>query len=209
MTQRGEQVYRLKLDMLLTVLGAARQTCQVRAEVSFGTITAVMGSGKLGRVGKERDNSMAQVELSLQDGQVISAVIFTQNGQTLAQGAKALTVGTQCGELSWVVRLMPSEPQDAPFAQPSATERLVRLVGEREAPRRWSGRSPPRWARHLTQEEVNALPRKHRQVLLLIDGNRGIGQLCQMLNATPDQVAVILDELISKQLILFPRDEEE
>src|SRR5947209_17949717 len=112
MERREEQEYALTLEMLLRVLNAHRQTCEVRAEVSAAIIAAA--EGKSGR-GKER--AVCVVELLVEQGQVRSCLVRDrQSGGVLAEGAKALTLSQQCGELFW--RVLPKSPLASQLLRP-------------------------------------------------------------------------------------------
>ena len=198
MEQQGEQVYHLKLNMLLTVLQANRQTCQIEASVSPGTLAGALENRKVSR---GRDKSSCSIELTLISGQVATAIIRDPFGQTLVLGEAALIACRQCGELSWIVRPVSFQNQDIPSMKKLATDPRVEAIERQPAPTTWSQRTPPRLMHLLTQEEVGVLPRKHRQVLLLIDGKRGIDELCRVLNCTSDQLIVIMNELVARKLI--------
>ncbi|HEY4382850.1 MAG TPA: hypothetical protein VGN34_00030, partial [Ktedonobacteraceae bacterium] len=117
------------------------------------------------------------------------------------QGEAALIACRQCDGLSWIVRPMSPQNQDVPAVKKLATGPRIEAVEKRSTPMAWSQHAPPRWTHPLTQEEVEVLPRKHRQVLLLIDGKRGIGELCRVLNCTSDQLITIMNELVARNLI--------
>jgi hypothetical protein len=208
MEQRGEHIYHLTLDLLLMVLKANRQTCQIRAEVNL-SLAALPSATENGTASRGRDKSICVIELSIRQGQVVSTSIRDRQGRVLAQGEPALTVSQRCGELSWVVQPAQPQQQAVRTTLPSIPEQHAGSTDGWLVQGLWSGRSPPRRIRHLTQAEVEALPRKQRQVLLLIDGKRGAHELCRILHCTPDQLAAMLDELIARRLILFPLDEEE
>lgn len=199
MEQRGEQVYNLKLEMLLKVLNANRQTCQIRAEVPLGTLLAATGNGKASR---RREKLVCVIELSLQYGHVASATVHDNIGQRLAAGDQALLAGRQCGDLSWIVRPSHAQHQELSPAQPS----LAGSGDRPSAPNVWFGRSPPRLTHSPKQEEIDTLSRKSRQVLLLIDGKRGISEICRIFDCTSHQLMPVFDELITKEFIFFPNE---
>lgn len=203
MEQRGAQVYNLKLEMLLKVLNANRQTCQIRAEVPLGTLLVATGNGKAGR---GREKLVCVIEVSLQHGHVVSATIHDSIGQRLAVGDQALLSGRQCGDLSWIVRPTHAPHQELSPAQAFTQPFLTESGERRSAPDVWFGRSPPRLTHRPKQEEIDTLSRKSRQVLLLIDGKRGISEICRIFDCTSGQLTPTFDELIAKKLIFFPNE---
>jgi hypothetical protein len=200
MEQRGEQVYNLKLEMLLKVLNANRQTCQIRAEVALGTLLVATGNGKADR---GREKLVCVIEVSLQHGHVVSATIHDSIGRRLAVGDQALLSVRQCGDLSWIVRPTHAPHQELSSAQPFTQSFLAESGERRSAPDVWFGRSPPCLTHRPRQEEIDTLSRKSRQVLLLIDGKRGISEICRIFDCTSDQLTPAFDELIAKKLIFF------
>jgi hypothetical protein len=135
------------------------------------------------------------------NGQVATAIIRDQFGQTLALGEAALIACRQCGDLSWIVRPLSFQSQEVPSVKTLTTDPRIEAVEKSSAPIAWSQRTPPRLTHLPTQQEVEGLPRKHRQVLLLIDGKRGIDELCRVLSCTPDQLIIIVNELAARRLI--------
>ncbi|QBD76112.1 hypothetical protein EPA93_08855 [Ktedonosporobacter rubrisoli] len=200
MERQGEQGTLLTLDMVLLVLRANRQTCQVRAEVSLAQLATAMGKRKAER-GKE--HVMGLIELRLQDGQVATAFVYDPAGQTLAAGESALGVARRCGVLSWIVRPLPSTdklPAPLPPGEPREGRKEEQSFSSQRPPA-----FPPRRT-NLAYNGIDTLPRKHRQVLLLIDGKRGMDELCRILNCTPDQLNAICEDLRAWQLIKFPQN---
>ena len=200
MEQQGEQTYYLKLDILLTILQANRQTGKIQAQVSPAILATALKQGKSGR---GRGNVPCTIELTLVNGQVTTAFIQDRNGQMLAQREEALDVSRKCGELSWVVRSAYPQVQSLSPTKNFAVDPAMEGIERSPAPARRSASAPPQLTRLLTQQEMERLPRRYRQVILLIDGKRGVGDLSRMLNCPPDQLVYILNELAANRLILF------
>lgn len=199
MERREEQEYALTLEMLLRVLNAHRQTCEVRAEVSAAIIAAAEGKS-----GRGKEHAICVVELLVEQGQVRSCLVRDrQGGRVLVEGAKALTLSQQCGELFWRVR---------PKSQLASQRLRLGSEGNHEGtapPQRstqqdWFQWPPPRWVRQIEREQFAALPYKLRQVLLLVDGRRGVAELNRILPSySPDQLVTLLGQLEAWGLITF------
>jgi hypothetical protein len=188
----AEPTYSLKLDMLLVTLQAHRQTCELFAVVPAGTLPAPGG---------RRERAKLQVpclvELSVREGQVYTCLLRGhESGRVIAQGGAALDLLRSCEALSWSVR----EPQTS-TAPPGPVASLDGHLS-------WSQRAgtkprPARSAFGLTGGQLASLPRKHRQVLLLLNGERGMEELCRILHCEPAQLTAILDDLAARHLITF------
>jgi hypothetical protein len=199
MERREEQEYALTLEMLLRVLNAHRQTCEVRAEVSAAIIAAAEGKS-----GRGKAHAVYVVELLVEQGQVRSCLVrHRQSGGVLVEGAKALSLSQQCGELFWRVR--PRSQFTSPLLRPGLEgSHGGAVLVQRSAQQDRFQRSPPRWVRQIEREQFAALPYKLRQVLLLVDGRRGVAELNRILPSySPDQLVTLLGQLEAWGLITF------
>ena len=190
MNWSGEQSYMLKLAMLLFVLQSHQQTYEAWAEIPIGSIPVTMEKISRGRI-----HTLCRVELSIVQGKVSTCLIRDiQSTQVLFQGRDAIERTAQCGELAWTVR--PSQPPLPHQFEPDHT-----LSTQQRHDERWFLSNPPFPIRQLERSQIESLPRKHRQVLLLVNGERGIGELSHMLRCPPDQLIPLLNDLESWNLI--------
>src|SRR5579884_2719608 len=59
----------------------------------------------------------------------------------------------------------------------------------------------PRRTAYLEPEQLATLPRKYRQVLNLVNGQREINELCHLLHCSREQLMEILADLAANRLI--------
>jgi hypothetical protein len=189
MDRREKPTHVLKLEMLLFVLQSRRQTCRLWAPIPTRIMTATMS-----KLGKGNIQTPGLAELLVREGQLQSCLIRDQrSSQTLFAGQMALELLQLCGVLSWYVQpeleaVLPLSPS------PTVVNKPDDGPGEEAYP-------PPRQAVHLTQQQIASLPRKHRQVFQLVNGRKGIEELCFLLHCTREQLLDILTDLAAKQLI--------
>jgi hypothetical protein len=196
MESRGKHVYNLKLDMLLTVLGANRQTCELWAEV---TATA-LGAARKAK-GISGNSTASTIELSIIQGHIRSCVIMGRHGRIQVKGQAALELCSLCGELAWIVR--PDQPQPVVLSQYSSAHK-------QDNPETPNATTSFRVMRYLdfSQEELNALPRKDRQVWMVLgSGPRAVNELCQMLHLSYEQLIPILNKLAALHVVCYMRNE--
>jgi len=190
----------LKLEMLLAVLQTHQQTCVLWAAIPAGTLPAV-GT----RFGKGKIPIPCQAELVVVQGRVSTCLIrAAQNRQVILEGKSALDCLEHCGELCWMVQpeqpihpshLFGSRSQDgwhAGLSPPSPTPY-----------ERWAEKPPSRINVRLDSKQVEDLPHRHRQVLLLVNGRRGIADVCRILNCSFEQLTAVLEDLEARHLITF------
>jgi hypothetical protein len=200
MESRKQQVYNLKLDMLLAVLGANRQTCELWAKV---TATALGAARKV--KGISGNSTASTIELSIIKGRIRSCVIIEQRGRVQFKGQAALEICSLCGELSWIVR--PDQPQSVALVQysPKRDQHKQELqLQTLNAPASF------RVMRYLdfTPDQLNTLPRKDRQVWMILgNGPHEVGELCQLLHLSYEQLIPILNKLAALHIVRYIRDE--
>jgi hypothetical protein len=188
MDGRVESVYTLKLEMLLFVLRSHQQTCELWAEIPPGLIST-------GGRNREKIQVPCQIELSVVRGEIHGCLIRDkQQGQMLLTGKNAFEQIQQCGLLSWSI--LPEHVSASQLPIHSQTESSVHERGET-----WFQRPPPRVVGRIAQETMGAFSGRHRQVLMTLNGYRGIGELSSLLNCPPDHLIDILNELEAKGLI--------
>jgi hypothetical protein len=181
--------YSLRLDMLLVTLQAHRQTCELLADIPAGTLSAPGSPGGRGKL-----QIACRAELAVQEGQVHACLLRDrESGRVLLQGKAALDLLRACEALSWNVRepLLSGAP---PGSVKGDDERPVWSQGTAR---------PARSISVLRGEELARLPRKHRQVLLLVNGERGMEELCRILHCEPAHLTAILNDLAARHLITF------
>lgn len=194
MDRGAKPIYVLKLDMLLRVLQSHQQTCELWAGVPAGSIAAATSKLSGGKI-----QTACQAELSVVQGEVCTCLIRDQKTELiLLEGQSAFDHLRLCGELCWSVQPRPvSSPQ---LSLSSAVEE-----GPDDGQDLWLQRVPPHRVAHIEQGQVDVLPRRHRQVLNLVDGQRRMHEICRMLHCSFEQLTVILDDLEARHLILLPR----
>jgi len=120
-------------------------------------------------------------ELTLVQGQFQHCTIRTLNGQRVLQQAAALHLLEQLGELEWC--LQPSLPDDPrALSQPEATRR------------RWQVAVPLSAVR-------GSLSQREKQVLLLIESQKGPEQIARLLQLSRSQIEQLFEALATRQLI--------
>jgi len=190
MDRREEPTHVLKLDMLLLVLQSHQQTCRLQTEVPAGIIATATH-----RLGKGKIHAPCQAELVVVQGQVQSCFIREQQkGQIMFQEQIAFELLQQCGVLRWSMLREPDilaqlalSPNIEENPDDGQTEKAQPLY--------------PRRAVYLEQEQLATFPRKYRQVLNLVNGQREINELCQLLHWSREQLMEILADLAANRLI--------
>jgi hypothetical protein len=167
--------YCLTLDLLLKVLVANHSTCLVVAEGAFRALIQTAKGGP-----KE---TMHQIELAFHSGKIVSALVRDRTGNLLVQGNEALIAGNEAGSLLWHVQpLVLPQPQTA--------------SGMPSGPR-------PRRTRDPRPEDLSALTREERRVLLLVDGRRDVQTLAALSHMEPHKVITMLKQFADAHFIHF------
>ena len=168
MESQAKHIYNLKLDMLLAVLRANRQTCKLWTEVTAAALGVVKKAKGISGNGRA-----STIELSIVQGRIHACVIMDMHRrQIMFQGQAALELCALCGELSWIIR--PDKPSSVPIPQ-YALSRDDRNQTHQE--QLHEDIPPFRVTRFIdfTQEQLSMLPRKDRQVwMVLSNGPREI-----------------------------------
>jgi hypothetical protein len=198
MDRREEPAHVLKLDMLLLILQSHQQTCRLRAEVPAGIMATATH-----RLGKGKIQAHCQAELVVVQGQVQSCFIRErQKGQLMFQEQVAFELLQQCGVLRWSM-----------LREPDILAQLALSLNVEESPdnRQTEKAQPlyPRRAAYLEQGQLANLPRKYRQVLNLVNGQREINELCHLLHCSRKQLMEILVDLAANRLIKMSDDDDD
>jgi hypothetical protein len=190
--RQGEQGYLLRLEMLLLVLQAHQHTGDLWATLPAGTLPLPGNS-----FGKGKIAIICQAELLVVSGQVHRCLIRDlQRSQIVIEGKPALDLLQQGEELFWVVR-----PTLEDVASPARDYDEGSLTPPLSQERGFL-RSPPRLLRPLRKRELDALPHRHRHVLLLVNGQRGVEDFCRMLSCSREQLLTVLDELEADHFLI-------
>jgi hypothetical protein len=175
----------LPLALLLQILEAHGQTCQLWTEVPPGQLSL---QGTL--------HTTCQAEVVVVQGKVHTCLLRErESGQVLQEGRNALEQLSRCGQLQWNVR-----PDGASSRVTRPSHLLLTAVPEEG---HWVQRPPPQHVEPLTPRQLETLARKHRQVLLLANGQRDVETLARMTHCSPEHVETILDDLVAWHLIRF------
>jgi hypothetical protein len=190
MNRREEPAHALKLDMLLLVLQSHQQTYRLQAEVPAGVMATATH-----RLGQGRIPVPCQAELVVVQGQVQSCFIREQQkGHILFHEQIAFELLQRCGVLRWsmlresdILEQLALSPNIKKNPDDGQTEKAQPLY--------------PRRAVYVEQEQLATLPRKYRQVLSLVNGQREINELCELLHRSREQIIEILTVLAANRLI--------
>ncbi len=170
------QTYILDLETLLSLLEEVGQS---------GTLSTELPTGLPGF----KEYCWARVDL--QEGKIVFCQIEGRHGRILASGRQALQLVSNLGSREW--RLV-----EAPSLRPlslSPVERSPR--SQRSLP---ASSLVPQQVRLIDRSSLNRLPRRHRQVLSLIDGTRSIERIAALLHSSGDGQAIQQVEEIVQEL---------
>jgi hypothetical protein len=185
MEPQTESTYSLPLALLLQILEAHGQTCTLWAEVPPGQLPAYSPL-----------HTTCQAEVVVMQGNVHTCLLRErESGQVLQEGRNAFEQLSHCGQLQWSVR------PDGAASRATRSSRLSLTSVSEEG--RWVHRPPPQRVEPLTPRQLETLARKHRQVLLLANGQRDVETLARMTHCSPEQLETILDDLAAWHLIRF------
>lgn len=153
------------------------------------------------------------VVIELLRGEMVSCQVKDAKGQTLLSGQEATKAVGAVGKLSWMFDAYTD--QETPGSQPAAPARSALRNTD---PLRNTGPLPPfqtqpglpvpqgfpnsarytyvpRRLLELNAADMHAWPRRHRQVYVLVDGTRSIGQIAAMLSQPPQVIETVLREI--------------
>lgn len=182
--------YLLDLTTLLIFLEGKKQSGEVSAELK-----RLSGNAK----------GPYRARIALSEGMVVSCVIQDREGRIFIGGENALRELKQTMHNEW---------EWAPAPPPTLAPRVSAPA---ELPER-NRRMPkdvtmliPRLIFPLESMDKNALPRRHWQVLLLINGSRTIAQIAYMLTSSPSPADLqklidILKDLQERGFVLVRTD---
>lgn len=194
-----EALYVLKLKMLLFILQTHQQTCELWATIPAGTLPVLAS-----KVSREKVPHPCKVELAVVQGQVHACRIYdAQRLHVMFEGKQALDRLEHCKELSWMVLPQHTHFSRHPFHWSHQEGNEVALLPQHSAQKQWLLCPPPRLAGVLEKRQIEHLPHKHRQVLLLVNGQRGMNDLCRMLTCSPDLLMTVFHDLEAQNLITF------
>ncbi len=171
------QTYILDLETLLSLLEEAGQN---------GSLFTELPSGISGF------KEYCRARIDLQEGKIVFCQIEGRNGRILASKRQALQLVSNLGSREWHLVEAPSPPR---ALSPSPVDR--------SSPSRRSLQASslvPQRVPLIDQYALSRLPRRHRQVLSLIDGTRSIERIAALLHSSTDgnpiqQVEEIVQEL--------------
>ena len=171
--------YLLDIETLLLFLSSRRQSGEVSAELKRFPGIAYKGP--------------CYAYITLIEGKVISCIVQDQEGTTLVNGETALRGLRAMGQLDWDWATTSLKSVVAPPAQENHPPDMFSLIPRRIVP--------------FEMIDRNTLPRRHWQVLLLIDGSRTVTRIASILSVSPlpsdlQEVIRILQDLQQRGIIV-------
>lgn len=202
-------MYTIDLTTLLQLLREFRRTGVLRAELPSG-------------VRDLKRPCLAVIELL--NGEVVTCQVKDTKGQTLFWNQEAYEAIVGVGKLNWVLdSLSEAElPSRQGLSNRPFRETTPPTTGPVQMPLAWPGPPGPnvtarlsgqasisrlsRVPRHRirpTQRDINAWPRLHRQIYILIDGARSVERIAAMLSQPAQIVEQVLQEIEATGAILL------
>lgn len=190
-------MYTIDLATILQLLREFRRTGILQAELPAGL---------------SRFKQPCQVVIELVRGEVTSAFVKNTRGQTLLANDEALQAVGVLGKLTWVFDQLPGPITPTTTAPtPPATSAPSAVPVPQTHPLSFSSTQPqlptlprtlvPHRLLYLSQEDINRWPLRHRQVFVLIDGQRSREKIAAILALPVPLVAGVLQELQSLGII--------
>jgi hypothetical protein len=169
--------YLLDIETLLLFLSSRRQSGELSTDLKRFPGLAHKGP--------------YHAHITLIEGKVISSIVQDRDGRVLVNGDRALQGLRGMGQLDWAwstTSLKPASPAPAQRNPPDMSSLIPRRI------------VPPEMI------DRNTFPRRHWQILLLIDGSRTVAHIATILSASPSlsdlqEVISILDELHQRGII--------
>ena len=158
--------YLLDIETLLLFLDSRRQSGELAARLKRFPGIAYKGP--------------CHVSITVIQGKVVSCTIQSQEGRLLVEGESALRSLRGMGQLEWSWSTTSLKSVVAPPAQQNSGEGSS-LIPRRIVP--------------LEVVDRNVLPRRHWQVLLLIDGTRTAARIASILSPTAPALQEVLSIL--------------
>ncbi|MFL5665957.1 MAG: hypothetical protein ACJ8BW_32110 [Ktedonobacteraceae bacterium] len=130
--------------------------------------------------------------ITLIEGKVVSCIVQDQEGKTLIDGERALQGLKGLGQLEWTWSTVNLKSVPAAPAQRNPPD-MSSIIPRRIVP--------------LEMIDRNTLPRRHWQILLLIDGSRTATRIASVLSISPSsselqEVIRILQDLHQRGIIV-------
>jgi hypothetical protein len=171
------QTYILDLETLLSLLEEAGQS---------GSLFTELPSGVPGF------KEYCRARIDLQEGKIVLCQIEGRNDRILASKRQALQLVSNLGSREWHLveaasPLRPLSPSPIDRSSPSKRSVLMSSLVPRRVPL-------------IDQSTLSRLPRRHRQVLSLIDGTRSIERIAALLPSSAGGQPVQHVEEIVQQL---------
>ncbi len=180
-------MYTIDLATILQLLREFRRNGILQAELPSGL---------------PRLKQPCQVVIELVEGEVSSAFVKNTKGQTLLMNVEALQAVATLGKLSWVFNQSSTSPAPSALPAASAPQKHPSQFSSTQPQMLAIPRSPvPRRRLYISPEELNRWPLRHRQVFVLIDGERNREKIAAILNLPIPLVAGVLQELQSLGII--------
>lgn len=179
------QTFLLDLKTLLQILARQKQ---------YGFLQAGIPAEKFRNAGSRQ---VLHAHLLLAHGQVQSCSIVRKSGEPFAEGQQALQLLLGVGSVEWQWKA------STPSSQLSPSQ----AVPDHRVPAPHNGRHPSSFAAFVPQRTARSeaalatLPREYRKVLALVDGQRSVHMLANILAIEEDDVMAALRMLQSRGLI--------
>jgi len=170
--------YLLDIETLLLFLSSRRQSGEVSTDLKRFPSIAYKGP--------------CHTSITLIEGKVISCIVQDQEGRILVDGENALQGLKGMGQLDWAWSTSNLKSVGAPPAQMNPSD-MSSLIPRRIVP--------------LEMIDRNTLPRRHWQILLLVDGSRTATRIAMILSASASpsdlqEVIRILQDLHQRRIIV-------
>ena len=150
--------YLLDIETLLLFLSSRRQSGEVSTDLKRFPGIAYKGP--------------CHVYITLIAGKVITCIVQDQEGRTLVEGESALQALKGMGQLDWDWSTTSLKSVLASPAQTNLPD-MSSIIPRRIVP--------------LEMIDRNTLPRRHWQILLLVDGSRTAARIATILSVSPSQ----------------------
>ncbi len=170
--------YLLDLETLLLFLSSRRQSGEVSTDLKRFPGIAYKGP--------------CHAYITLIEGTVISCIVQDQEGRILVDGESALQGLKGMGQLDWDWSTTSLKSVLAPPTQENPPD-MSSLIPRRIVP--------------FEMIDRNTLPRRHWQILLLVDGSRTVARIATLLSVSPSpsdlrEVISILQDLHQRGIIV-------
>lgn len=170
--------YLLDIETLLLFLSSRRQSGEVSTDLKRFPGIAYKGP--------------CHAHITLIEGKVVSCIVQDQEGKILIDGESALQGLKGLGQLAWTWSTVSLKSVPAAPAQRNPPD-ISSIIPRRIVP--------------LEMIDRTTLPRRHWQILLLIDGSRTVARIASILSISPSssdlqEVFRILQDLHQRGIIV-------